>query len=82
MVAGFRFASVELEPGGTRPYEAGEWDGALVLVARGEVELEARDGRRRRFARGEALWLCGLPLRALRNPAAEPAVLLAISRDR
>jgi hypothetical protein len=78
--AGFRFASVELEPGGTRPYEAGEWAGALVVVARGEVELECRDGGRRRFGRGEALWLSGLPLRALRNPTGEPAVLVAISR--
>jgi len=26
------------------------------------------------------LWLTGMPLRALRNPGAEPAVLVAISR--
>ncbi len=78
--AGFRFASVELAPGGTRPYEAGEWADALVVVARGEVELECRDGGRRRFGQGEALWLSGLPLRALRNPGGEPAVLVAVSR--
>ena len=78
--AGFRLATLELAPGGTRPYEAGEWADALVLVARGEVELECRDGGRRRFGRGEALWLSGLPLRALHNPAAEPAVVVAVSR--
>lgn len=78
--AGFRFASVELEPGGTRPYEPGEWADALVVVARGELELECRDGGRRRFGCGEALWLSGLPLRALRNPGCETAVLVAVSR--
>ena len=78
--AGFRFARVELEPGASRPYAAGEWAGALVVIARGEVELECRDGGRRRFGCGEVLWLSGLPLRALRNPSTEPAVLLAVSR--
>jgi hypothetical protein len=80
--AGFRLTSVELAPGGMRPYEAGEWEGALVVVARGEVELECRDGGRRRFARGESLWLSGLPLRALHNPAGESTVLVAITRRR
>ena len=78
--AGFRLAILELAPGGTRPYEPGEWVDALVLVARGAVELRCRDGGRRRFARGEALWLSGLPVRALHNPSAEPAVLVAVSR--
>ena len=78
--AGFRLATIELAPGGIRPYEAGEWAGALVVVARGSVELECRDGGCRRFVRGEALWLSGLPLRTLRNPSGEPALLLAISR--
>jgi hypothetical protein len=31
---------------------------------------------------GDVLWLTGLPLRALRNPGPDAAVLVAISRVR
>ena len=39
-------------------------------------------GARGRFARGAVLSLSALPLRALRNAGAEPAVLVALSRRR
>jgi hypothetical protein len=71
---------VEVPPGGERPYDGAEWTGALVVVGRGEIELDCRDGDRPRFAGGAVLWLGGLPVRALRNPGAVPAVLVAISR--
>ena len=74
------FRVVELPPGGERPYDASEWAGALVIVDRGEVELECVDGDRPRFAGGAVLWLAGLPVRELRNPGSEPAVLIAVSR--
>ena len=73
---------VELPPGGERPYDAAEWTGALVIVVRGEVELECVDGDRPRFAGGAVLWLAGLPVRELRNPGSEPAVLVAVRRAR
>jgi hypothetical protein len=78
--AAFDVRVVELPPGGERPYDGAEWAGALVLVDRGELELDCPDGRRPRFAGGAVLWLGGLPVRALRNPGAVPAVLVAVSR--
>ena len=71
---------VVLEPGDRRPFEEREWDDALVIVERGEVDLEYRSGARLRFIAGDMLWLTGLPLRSLRNPGAEPAVLPTVSR--
>ena len=79
--AAFRLHVVAVAPGGTRPYEAAEWRDALVVVERGEIELETvRDGTRR-YVSGDVLWLTGLPLRALRNRGREPAVLVAVSRN-
>ena len=78
-----RFArrTVVLQPGETRSADAGEWRDAILVVERGEIELEAvGDGRAARFAPGAVVALDGLALRALRNPGAEPAVLVAISR--
>jgi hypothetical protein len=51
-------------------------------VEQGEVELECRSGGSVRFMQGDVLWLTGLPLRALRNPGPDAAVLVAISRVR
>jgi quercetin dioxygenase-like cupin family protein len=72
--------TVALPPGRRRPYDRAEWEGALVLVVRGEVELEAACGERRRFRRGDVLALAGLPLEAVRNPGEATAVLVAVSR--
>jgi hypothetical protein len=76
----FDLREVAVAPGCSRTYDEAEWIDALVVVARGEIELEALHGASRRFARGDVLFLVGLPLRALRNDGAEPAVLLAVSR--
>ena len=76
----FRLRFVAVAPGGTRPYDPAEWRDALVVVERGEIELETvRDGTRR-YVCGDVLWLSGLPLRALRTRGSEPAVLVAVSR--
>ncbi len=77
---GFEVRAVKVEPGGHRIYHAAEWEGALVAVTRGEVELECLSGTSVRFARGDLLWLAGLPLRALHNRGREPALLVAVSR--
>ncbi len=82
LMEGFELRSVSLAPGGERPYDADEWRDALVVVGRGRVELESRGGRRHAFGRGETLWLTGLPLRSVRNPGREPAVLIAVWRRR
>ncbi len=78
---GFECRAVTVEPGGDRIYHDAEWRDALVLVARGEIELEWRDGRRHRLASGEVFWLAGLPLRRIHNDGAESAQLVAISRS-
>jgi quercetin dioxygenase-like cupin family protein len=78
---GFECRAVTVEPGGDRIYHEAEWRDALVLVARGEIELEWHDGRRYRLASGEIFWLAGLPLRRIRNDRAETARLVAISRS-
>ena len=65
-----------------RVYDEAEWRDAIVVVERGEVDLECREGGHWRFRRGDALWLVGLPLRAIHNCGREPALLVAVSRAR
>lgn len=69
-----------IEPGGARPYRDDEWRGALVVVELGVLELECANGGRRRFRRGDVLFLAGLPLVALRNPGPSPTLLVAVMR--
>jgi hypothetical protein len=73
---------VTIPPGGERVFDEGEWRDALVILARGEIALEPIDGGCLWLSRGAALWLAGLSLRALRNPGAGVARLVAISRRR
>jgi hypothetical protein len=79
--AAFRLHVVAVAPGGRRRYEAAEWRDALVVVERGSIELETDCDGTRRFERGDVLWLAGLPVRALHNRGAVPAVLVAVSRQ-
>jgi hypothetical protein len=76
----FRLRAVTLAPGATRPYRPEEWDDALVVVERGDVELECGAGGRRRFGAGAVMWLQGMDLLALHNPGMEETVLSAVSR--
>jgi len=73
---------VVVEPGCERSYDEAEWRDAIVVVARGEVDLEGLSGRSLRFAGGDLLWLASLPLRALANRGEERVVLVTISRQR
>jgi predicted dithiol-disulfide oxidoreductase (DUF899 family) len=77
---GFRLGLVIVEPGVERIYNKAEWAGALVIVARGELELESPDREWYRFGRGCILCLDGLAVRALRTGGREPTVLVAVSR--
>jgi hypothetical protein len=79
---GFELRAVAVAPGTERPYEAGEWRDALVVVERGELELVWPCRAARRLGRGEVLWLSGLSLRILRNRGSEPVLLVAIRRSR
>jgi hypothetical protein len=78
----FETSAISIEPHCRRAYDEAEWRDAIVVVERGEVELESREGSQWRFCRGDALWLVGLPLRAIHNRGREPALLVAVSRRR
>lgn len=76
----FCVRKIVVPPGGERAYRPAEWEGALVLVESGAIELETPGGSCGRFVRGDLLWLAGLRLRSLRNNGRLPAVLSATSR--
>ena len=78
----FEVRRVAVAPGGSRAYDEAEWSEALVVVERGRIELEGLSGARRTFERGAALWLAGVPLRALHNHGREPAVMVNFTRQR
>jgi hypothetical protein len=72
---------VAVPPGRSRPYREAEWRDALVLVERGEIELESRAGAFAKFGEGDLLSFTGLPLRSLRNRGRKPALLVALTRS-
>jgi hypothetical protein len=76
----FRLRAIAVAPGRARAFDDTEWRDALVVVERGEIELEFLTAGRRRYGRGDVLWLNGLSLRALHNRGLEPAVLVAVRR--
>jgi len=78
----FPVTLVTIPPGAERSFDQEEWRDALVILARGEIELESIDGGCLRLRRGAVLWLAGLSLRALRNPGAGVSSLVAVSRRR
>ena len=76
----FRLRGITIAPGASRPFREEDWSDALVVVERGEVELQCMAGVRRRFGTGAVMWLQGMDLQALHNPGAEETVLSAVSR--
>lgn len=77
---GFERWRVRLDPGAERASAACEWEGALVLVERGTLDVECVSGGRRRFASGSLVALGWLPLRVLRNPGRVPVEVVAVRR--
>ena len=73
--------AIAVDPGCKRVYVEEEWRDAIVVVKRGEIELEWLDGTSHRFRRGDLLWLTGLPLRALHNRGSQPVLLVGVSRQ-
>jgi hypothetical protein len=71
---------VWLPPGFELPYDPADWRDSLVVVERGELELQGICGNRRTLRAGSILWMTGLRLRMLRNPGPEPTLLAAVSR--
>jgi hypothetical protein len=77
----FVLSVVTIAPGASRPYDAAEWQDAMVLVESGELALECTRGGRRVFGAGDLLPLAWLSLRALHNVGLEPVRLTAIARS-
>ena len=71
---------VTVAPGEDRPHDEDEWQGALIVVEVGEIELRCRAGGRRRFGAGAVLWFTGLDLASVHNPGPGPAVFRGITR--
>jgi hypothetical protein len=69
-----------IEPSRSRCFDPDEWWSSLVVVERGGLELEWRDGARLTFATGDVLCLQGLELVALRATALVPTLLLIMRR--
>jgi hypothetical protein len=80
--AGFVRREIMVAPRASRPYDAVEWRDSLVVVERGEIEVECLRGGSRRFACGTVMWLTDLSLRTIHNRGDEPVVLVAIARRR
>ncbi|CAN5611297.1 hypothetical protein BH23CHL7_BH23CHL7_07360 [soil metagenome] len=73
---------VEFAPLEQRSTSAEEWDGAVVLVERGRLEVDCETGGRRTFGAGDILALGALPLRRLANRGESVTRLVAIRRTR
>ncbi len=78
--AGFRRRRVVLPRGREHAVRDEDWRDALVVVERGEIELECELGGRRRFGCGAVLCLDGLRVRALHQAGPAPTMLVAVSR--
>jgi hypothetical protein len=76
----FEVRLVAVAPGRSLAYDDAQWRDALVIVGRGQIELEGLGGTLRSFERGAVLWLAGLPLRMLHNRGHQPVVLVAVAR--
>lgn len=76
----FQLRTLTLYPNDAVDYHRADWLGALVVVERGELELECRSGVRARFTEGAVIVLSGLPLRRLRNSGSVPLLISAIAR--
>jgi hypothetical protein len=78
--ANFRLRTVILQPGDALDYRRADWADTLVVLERGELEIECRGGARAGFRAGAVLVFAGLTPRCLRNPGGVPLVLSVLSR--
>jgi quercetin dioxygenase-like cupin family protein len=61
----FRLRVVSIPPGAEQAFDEAAWGDTLAVVERGELEVVCANGTRRRFRRGDVLWLSGLHLRSI-----------------
>jgi hypothetical protein len=70
--------AVVLPPAGALDYRPAEWADALVVIERGTLEVECRNGVSARFAAGAVLTFANVEPRRLLNPGAVPLVLSVV----
>lgn len=77
---GFAVREFVVGPGENLAYLESDWLDSIVTITSGSIDLASPCGVRASFLTGDILWLAGLPVSALVNPGADPAVLVAVSR--
>lgn len=78
----FRLRTVILQPADAIDYQRAAWLDTLVVVERGELEIECHSGARARFREGAIVVFAGQAVLRLRNASSAPLVLSALSRVR
>jgi quercetin dioxygenase-like cupin family protein len=78
---GVRRRSLVIPPGSRHAYRPSDWKEAIVMVQRGEIELECPGQPPRRFGPGDLLWLGGPGPGALRNRGPGQAVRVVVSKQ-
>jgi hypothetical protein len=78
---GFSRRVFRVAPGLQLGPELGRLSDAVLVVERGELELECRAGTRR-FGRGSMIPIALLPVSCLRSLGPDPLTLVALSRAR
>jgi hypothetical protein len=71
---------IELPPLAVLDDSVVDWDGAIIFVTAGEIELECASGARARFRDGDILCFAPFLTRVVRNTGTQQARLLAIWR--
>jgi hypothetical protein len=78
---GFSRRVLRVAPGLELGLEPGDLPDTIVVVERGELELECRAGTCRRFGPGSMIPIARLPVAHLRSVGCGPLVLVAVSRS-
>jgi hypothetical protein len=78
---GFTRSVVTIDVGGSLSCGSATWRDALVIVARGAIDVETSDGTRMRFLAGAVLTVADLPLSRLHNGGTEAAELVTVRRS-
>lgn len=77
---GFQVRLVILGPGDSLGYRVGDWLATLIVVERGELDVECDSGTHARFGQGAVLTFAGVPVSRLHSVGDVPLVLSALSR--
>jgi hypothetical protein len=71
---------IELQTGVCLDHDDAFWQGAIVFLTAGELEIECSGGERHCFRAGDVITLARLPIRRAHNSGAAATRLLAIAK--